>query len=134
MKQTLDRPSEVGIAPPDAVVLALANAPDPQVAQRIARALVEERLAACVNILGACESVYRWQGAIEQATEVPLLIKTTRRRWTAMAARFVELHPFEVPELIAFAPDAILPAYAAWVIGQTRESASLQPRGAPDRG
>lgn len=134
MKQRLDRPSEVGIAPPDAVVVALSNAPDQQIAQQIARVLVEERLAACVNILGTCESVYRWQGAIEQAAEVPLLIKTTRRRWAAFAARFAELHPYEVPELIAFAPDAILPAYSAWVIGETRESASVQPRGTSDRG
>lgn len=122
MSEPRDRPSEVGIAPPDAVLLALTNAPDRDVGERIARALVDERLAACVNILAPCQSIYRWQGAVETANEVPLLIKTTRRRWAELVARLTELHPYEVPELIALTPSAILPAYSAWAIKETRDS------------
>ena len=122
-----DTPSPVEIAPPDGVLVAISNAPDAQTAERIARALVEERLAACVNLLAPCTSIYRWQGALEQSAEVPMLIKTTRRRWPALEARFRELHPYQVPELVALAPDAILPAYASWVIGETRRGRSRTP-------
>ncbi len=127
MNTRADRPSEVSIPPPDAPILALTNAPDAAVAALIARTLVEERLAACVNVLAACESIYRWEGKIEQSSEVPLIIKTTRRRWPALQTRFCELHPYEVPELIALEPSAILPAYAAWVISQTRLPATRAP-------
>ena len=130
MNTRADRPSEVSIPPPDAPVVALANAPDAAVATLIARTLVEERLAACVNVLAACESIYRWEGKIEQSSEVPLIIKTSRRRWPALQARFCELHPYDVPELIALEPSAMLPAYAAWVIGETR-APSVRLPGAP---
>ncbi|MFM8557029.1 MAG: divalent-cation tolerance protein CutA [Betaproteobacteria bacterium] len=115
-----DTPAPVEIEPPDSVLIAISNAPDAALAESIARALVEERLAACVNLLAPCLSIYRWQGAVEQATEVPMLIKTTRRRWAALEARLRELHPYDVPELIAVQPAAILPAYAGWVISETR--------------
>lgn len=127
MSEPRDRPSDVAMAPPDAVVLALTNAPDHDVGERIARALVDERLAACVNILAPCQSIYRWQGALEAATEVPLLIKTTRQRWAELVARLAALHPYEVPELIALTPAAILPAYSAWVIKETRDSLAKRP-------
>jgi periplasmic divalent cation tolerance protein len=100
--------------------LAISNAPDEPTAQAIARALVEERLAACVNVLPAAHSVYRWQGVVEQTQELALLIKTSRRRFNALARRLSELHPYEVPELIALAPDAVSPAYADWVLRETR--------------
>jgi periplasmic divalent cation tolerance protein len=80
MSTPRDTPTPVEIEPPDSVVLAISNAPDTQTAQTLARALVTERLAACVNVLAPCASIYRWQGAIEEASEVPMLIKTTRRR------------------------------------------------------
>lgn len=115
-----DVPTPVEIAPPDSVVLAITNAPDGATAARLARTLVDERLAACVNLLAPCTSVYRWQGAIEEAAEIPMLIKTTRRRWNALEARLRELHPYEVPELIALNPSAISAAYAGWVIAETR--------------
>lgn len=120
MTTSRDTPTPVGVEPPDGVVLALSNAPDAATAQALARALVEERLAACVNLLAPCHSIYRWQGAIEEATEVPMLIKTTRRRWAALEARLRELHPYDVPELIAFAPGAVSSSYASWVIAETR--------------
>lgn len=119
-----DIPAPVEIPPPDSVVVAISNAPDLATAETIARALVEERLAACVNLLSPCRSIYRWQGAIEDATEVPMLIKSTRRRWVALEARLRELHPYDVPELIALTPAAISPAYASWVMAQTRRGRS----------
>jgi periplasmic divalent cation tolerance protein len=91
-------------------------------ADSIARALVEERLAACVNVLGACDSVYRWQGAVEHAQETILLIKTTRERYAQFEQRLQALHPYELPEIVAIAPEAVLPAYARWVVDETGES------------
>jgi len=115
-------PEPVRLAPPDAVLLVLSNVPDQEVAATIARALVDERLAACVNILGACRSIYRWRGAVEEAEEVTLLVKTTRRRHAACRQRLKALHPYEVPELVTIAPDAVWPAYADWVIAETRDA------------
>lgn len=82
-------------------LVVLVNCPDRAHAEKLARALVEERLAACVNLLGGVRSIYRWQGAVEEAEEVACLIKTTRDRFEALRARVVELHPYEVPEVIA---------------------------------
>ncbi len=122
MSTPRDSPRPVEIEPPDSVVLAISNAPDAHTAQTLARVLVDERLAACVNVFAPCVSIYRWQGAIEEASEVPMLIKTSRRRWVALEARLRELHPYEVPELIALSPAAVSPAYTSWVLGQVRRS------------
>jgi periplasmic divalent cation tolerance protein len=84
-------------------------------AQRIAAALVEERLAACVQIAGPIASTYRWQGTVEQATEWYCHCKTTRARYPALEARLRELHPYETPEIIAVPIVAALPAYLAWI-------------------
>ncbi len=89
--------------------------PDPETAQRIADALVEERLAACVNVLPGLRSVYRWQGAIERADEVLLLIKTVRERLAPLTARVASLHPYELPELVAVEVAGGLAAYLDWV-------------------
>jgi periplasmic divalent cation tolerance protein len=84
-------------------------------AERIGRAVSEERLAACVKIIGGCPSIYRWQGKVEQADEVPALFKTTIGRADAIIARITELHSYDVPA-IAVWPIAKLPApYADWV-------------------
>ncbi|POA99160.1 divalent-cation tolerance protein CutA [Chromobacterium sinusclupearum] len=95
--------------------MVVCNVPDSQLAGQIAATLVSERLAACVNILAPCRSVYRWQGAVEQADEVPLLIKTRRDAYPALEARLLELHPYEVPEIIALPVASGLPAYLTWV-------------------
>lgn len=116
-------PRPVGVAPLNAVLLVLTNVPDAGVADAIAQALVEEGLAACVNQLAPCRSVYRWQGRLERADEIPLLIKTTTARYATLQARLLQLHPYEVPEVLAWRPDAALPAYADWVIAQTRPGA-----------
>ena len=106
------------------VLLAYCTCPDATSADTIARALVAERLAACVSRLPGVQSTYRWQGAIEQADEVLLLIKTTADRLDAMTARLRVLHPYELPELIAVEVRAGLPAYLDWVATETTPSAS----------
>ena len=101
-------------------LLCLSTCPDAETATRIARALVEERLAACVNVLPGLQSVYRWQGQIQRDTEVLLLIKTTRARYPALQARLPQLHPYELPELVAVEAADGLPAYLHWVADATR--------------
>ena len=120
-ERPLQRPVPVGALPPDGVLLALSTVASREQAEPIARALIEERLAACVSLVPGCLSVYRWQGEVEQADEVLLLIKTTRNRYAALEKRLLELHPYELPELVALAPDRMLRAYAGWVIGETRQ-------------
>jgi periplasmic divalent cation tolerance protein len=100
-------------------LLIITNCPDEQVANAIALALVEEKLAACVNILPRMQSVYRWQGSVESATEIPLLIKTTAGNYPALASRIVELHPYAVPEIIAVPIVRGLPAYLNWLDAET---------------
>ena len=82
------------------VVIVLTTLPDVQQARLVANALVELGLAACVNVGAPVHSVYRWQGVIEQAEEVPLLIKTTQQRRAELLDRLVSLHPYDVPEVI----------------------------------
>jgi periplasmic divalent cation tolerance protein len=101
-------------------LLVLTNLPDEASAHTLATALIEARLAACVNILAPCRSVYRWQWRIEDATEVPLLIKTTADRYPALEAAIRAQHPYELPEIIAVPIDRGLPDYLAWVGLETR--------------
>lgn len=82
-------------------------------AERIASAVVEEQLAACANILSPCRSIYRWQGKVERAEEVPALFKTIRAE--ALIARIAELHSYDVPAAVAWPIEAALPAYAEWM-------------------
>ena len=90
-------------------------------ARVIARALVEERLAACCNIVGGVESIYRWEGKVEEAEEVLVLIKTTRERFPALQRRVRELHSYDLPELIALPITDGLPEYLEWMIGSMRD-------------
>ena len=85
----------------DEVVAVLITAPEQETAGTIARALVEERLAACVNLLPGVRSIYRWQGAVEEASEVLLIAKTHASRCAALAARVRALHPYALPEIVA---------------------------------
>lgn len=96
--------------------------PDAASAQRIAHALVDERLAACVQVVPGLVSTYRWQGEIQSSGELLLLIKTSRERWPALAARVRELHPYETPELLAFDAADGSADYLAWLAAQTREA------------
>lgn len=97
------------------VLVCLCTCPDRATGQRIAEALVGEGLAACVNLLPGVHSVYRWHGAVEHADEVLLLAKTTRARMDALQSRLLELHPYELPELLAVEAAGGLPAYLDWV-------------------
>lgn len=101
------------------VLLCLCTTPDLATARAIADALVAERLAACVNLLPGMQSVYRWEGEVQRADEVQLLIKTTRTCLPALQARIVALHPYELPELIAVEAAGGLPAYLDWVASHT---------------
>ena len=100
-------------------VLVLLSTLPPADADRIAEALVGERLAACVNLVGPVRSVYRWDGAITKDAELLAIIKTTAARRDALAARLRELHPYQVPELIELAVTGGLPAYLDWVRAET---------------
>lgn len=104
---------------PMPVLLAYSTCPDAASADLIARTLVSERLAACVNRLPGVQSTYRWHGHVEQADEVLLLIKTTADRLDQMTARLRSLHPYELPELVAVEVRAGLPAYLDWVSAET---------------
>ncbi len=86
-------------------------------AERIGRTVVEERLAACINILGPCRSIYRWQGAVESAEEVPALLKTTAAQADALITRIASLHSYDVPCVVVWPIDKVLVSYAEWVEG-----------------
>jgi len=101
------------------VLVVLTNLPDRASAQRLAHSLVENHAAACVNILSECSSVYRWQGKVESASEVPLLIKTTRSAYPRVEELIRAQHPYELPEIIAVSVAAGLPAYLQWVVQET---------------
>ena len=104
-------------------LLCLTTCPDLDTAQRIADALVEERLAACVNVLPGVQSTYRWEGQVQRAGEVLLLVKTVRVRLPALQERIVALHPYELPELLAVEAGG-LPAYLRLIAGETAPSPS----------
>jgi len=101
------------------VLIAHCTCPDAEHAERIAHALVAEHLAACVSTLPGITSTYRWEDTVQSQAEVLLLIKTTRERYDAMAARLLDLHPYELPELIAVDVCAGHAPYLDWVAAQT---------------
>jgi periplasmic divalent cation tolerance protein len=102
-------------------ILVFTNFPDAQSADKAARELVERKLAACVNRVPAVQSVYRWNGAVEQATETSLLIKTTKGRYQELEAAIKTLHPYDLPEIIALPIVNGLPAYLDWIVNETKK-------------
>ena len=98
-----------------AVIAVLTNLPDSESAFNLARAVVHLRLAACANVLSPATSFYRWEGREEQATEYPVLIKSTRAQYANLERAIRERHPYTVPEIIAWPVEAGLPEYLAWV-------------------
>ncbi|CAN5248872.1 divalent-cation tolerance protein CutA [soil metagenome] len=101
------------------VILVTTNMPDVQSAQELARKLVECRLAACVNYFPGVQSVYRWQGAIEEASEVGLAIKSTQAQYPALEAAIKTMHPYDLPEIIAMPVVIGSPKYLDWVVQET---------------
>ena len=105
-------------APAEEARIVLSTAPVGE-AEGLARALVEERLAACVNIVPGVRSCYRWQSTVQNDPETLLIVKTVADRLPTLAARLEELHPYEVPELLVLAPDGGSAAYLAWLGAST---------------
>lgn len=106
--------------PAEPILVVLTNLPSREAGLALARALVERRLAACVNVLAECTSVYRWKGEIETATETPLLIKVPSAGYEALERAIRELHPYQLPEIVALPLSAGLPGYLDWVAEQTQ--------------
>ena len=102
----------------DAVIV-FTNLPDREAAVKLAHELVAKRLAACVNVLSECTSVYRWKGTIENASEVPVLIKTRAARYAEVEAAIRGLHPYELPEIIAVPVVRGFGDYLRWVADET---------------
>jgi periplasmic divalent cation tolerance protein len=98
-------------------LVVLSTFPDADKAAQVARVLVEERLAACVNLIASVRSIYRWQGAVQDDAESLAIIKTTRERYPALATRLAELHPYDVAEIIALPLADGHPPYLAWLAG-----------------
>ena len=108
------------------ILLGFTNAPDREVARRLAHGLVSAHLAACVNVLAECTSVYRWKGAIETASEIPMLIKTRAALFAEVKAFILEHHPYEVPEVIALPVGDGSSAYLEWLVQQTQPLGVVQ--------
>lgn len=103
-----------------ATLLVLTNLPDRAAAEKLAGVLIERRLAACVNILAPCRSVYRWKDALQHDEEHPVLVKTTAERYAALEAAIRAEHPYELPEIIAVPVERGLPAYLQWIEAETK--------------
>ena len=103
-----------------AVIAVLTNLPDSESAFNLARELVHLRLAACANVLPPVTSFYRWDGHEEQATEYPVLLKTAHGRYPELERAIRERHPYELPEIIAWPVEPVLPDYLAWVEREVR--------------
>lgn len=101
-------------------VLLLSSAPSQENAAIIARQLLEEKLAACVQISSPILSLYRWQSKIEESHEVQLWIKTTESKIEAAIQKLKALHPYEIPEILAFKASSGLPDYLAWLLAETK--------------
>ena len=108
-------------------VIVLNTCPDKETATSVASALIQQRLAACVNILPGLTSIFHWQGQIESGEEVLLLIKTTQTAYDAVQATICDIHPYELPEIIAVPINAGLPAYLAWIA--TNVESSVEGKG-----
>lgn len=100
-------------------IVIISNVPNIETAQALAQELVGKKLAACVNILPGVQSVYRWQGKVEQAQEISLFIKTRRACYAAVETAIGALHPYELPEIIALPIIGGLPKYLEWLVQQT---------------
>lgn len=99
----------------DNILIVLCTFPDMAKARETGTALVESQLAACVNLIPAVESIYRWEEKVESSAEVLALFKTTPEAWPRFEVRLRELHPYDVPEIVALRPEQVAESYARWV-------------------
>ena len=106
----------------EAAIVVLTNLPDRASAGKLARDLIEGRLAACVNVGTTVESIYHWRGEIETATEVPLAIKTRAVLFSKVEAAIRRFHPYELPEIVAVPITHASPAYLDWIAAETRSA------------
>ncbi len=97
------------------VLIILTNMPDLHIAKTLANQIVTAKVAACVNILAPCQSFYLWENKLEDATEIPLLIKTTKSAYPTLEKMIQEIHPYELPEIIALPITQGEPHYLQWV-------------------
>lgn len=109
---------------PDAALVVLVTGPDPGTLEELGRSLVEERLAACANLIDGVRSVYRWDGRVEEDDEALALIKTTRGRVDELEARVRELHPYDEPEVVALPVEAGSRSYLEWVASSVQPTTS----------
>lgn len=100
-------------------LIVMTTLPDRESAEKLARHVVEQRLAACANVLAECTSSYRWRGKLEAAREVPVMIKTTRARYAELERAIQETHPYELPEVVAVPVAAGLERYLDWIDSET---------------
>ncbi len=103
------------------VSLVVSTVPDSETGERLVRRLVEERLIACGNLVPGVASIFRWEGAVQREDEVLVLMKARTESLDRLFGRVVELHPYEVPELLSFPVGKGLPAYCGWVMEETAE-------------
>lgn len=115
----LERPESYPTETALETLIVFTNLPDRESAMKLARELVEKRLAACVNVLGDITSIYRWQGRVANETEVAVMIKTREAVYAAVEAAITALHPYELPEIVAVPVVRGLPAYLQWVVAET---------------
>ncbi len=101
-------------------ILVMTNFPDKKGAVALAEALIDQHLAACVNVLSPCTSIYRWQGKVESADEIPVLIKTLRQHYDRVEQLIKMMHPYELPEVIMVPILNGLPAYLQWIANETQ--------------
>ncbi len=113
-----DDPSDAPSDHSSSALVVLCTVPDEPTAERLARGLVEARLAACVNVLGGVRSFYRWKGTVQDDRELQLVIKTRHARFEALAAWIAREHPYEVPEVLALPVVAGAPSYLQWLDAQ----------------
>lgn len=111
------------------LLVVLCTFPDIEKARQTGTALIEAQLAACVNLCPAVESIYRWEGSIETASEVLAIFKTTREAYPELERRLKSLHPYEVPEIVALPPLTALDAYARWLEREVRPGGGAKPQG-----
>jgi periplasmic divalent cation tolerance protein len=107
--------SEKVLAKPSQLLVVVTNLPSLEAAQSLARSLVEEKIAACVQVSSGIQSIYRWEGKVCEESEVLLSAKTTTNQWSTIFSFIQKNHPYDLPEILAFTPEQYSEQYGAWV-------------------